>query len=52
MLGRVAWLMDEEGRSEEFSLLGGPLHRLGVRLGLVRGGTNSLPLGLALGPLV
>lgn len=33
----------------EFSLLGGPLHRLGGRLGLVRRGTNSIPLGLALG---
>jgi hypothetical protein len=33
----------------EFSLLGGPLHRLGCRLGLVRQGCNTLPLGLALG---
>ena len=32
-----------------FSLFGGPLHRLGLRLGLVRGGTNTVPLGLALG---
>jgi hypothetical protein len=32
-----------------FSLLGGPLHRLGCRLGLVRGGTNTVALGLALG---
>lgn len=31
-----------------FSLLGGPLHRLGARLGLVRGG-NMIKLGLALG---
>jgi hypothetical protein len=31
------------------SLLGGPLHRLGRRLGLVRGDANTLPLGLALG---
>ena len=35
--------------TEEFSLLGGPLHRLGARLGLVRGGTNTVALGLALG---
>lgn len=33
----------------EFSLLGGPLHRLGGRLGLVRGGTDTVPLGVALG---
>ena len=41
--------MKEHGISEEFSLLGGPLHRLGRRLGLVRGGTNTVRLGLALG---
>jgi hypothetical protein len=35
--------------AKEFSLLGGPLHRLGARLGLVRGDTNTVPLGLALG---
>ena len=34
---------------EDFSLLGGPLHRLGCWLGLVRGGTNTVPLGLVLG---
>ena len=33
----------------EFSLLGGPLHRLGRRLNLVRPGPNTLPLGIALG---
>ncbi|HTT09765.1 MAG TPA: hypothetical protein VMG60_02655 [Burkholderiaceae bacterium] len=33
---------------ERLSLLGGPLHRLGRRLGLVRGETDTLPLGLAL----
>jgi hypothetical protein len=33
----------------EFSLLGGPLHRLGCRLGLVRGETNTVWLGAALG---
>ncbi|MEI7900492.1 MAG: hypothetical protein WCK89_09570 [bacterium] len=32
-----------------FSLFGGPLYRLGCRLGLVRGGTNTLGLGVALG---
>ena len=32
----------------EFSLLGGPLHQLGRRLGLVRK-TNTVPLGFALG---
>lgn len=38
-------------RLEEFSLLGGPLHRLGQRLRLVRGKTDTVPLGLALGGL-
>jgi hypothetical protein len=33
----------------DFSLLGGPLHRLGCRLGLVRNGTNTVALGLVLG---
>jgi hypothetical protein len=33
----------------DFSLLGGPLHRLGCRLGLVRDGTNTVALGLVLG---
>jgi hypothetical protein len=33
----------------DLSLLGGPLYRLGNRLGLIRGGTNLAPLGLALG---
>ena len=32
-----------------FSVLGGPLHRAGQRLGLVRGETNTIMLGLALG---
>jgi hypothetical protein len=35
--------------NEDFSLLGGPLYRLGCRLGLVRGGTNTVALGLVLG---
>src|SRR6476619_4610996 len=34
---------------EPFSVLGGPLHRAGRRLGLVRGETNTILLGLALG---
>ena len=34
---------------EEFSLLGGPFHRLGRRLGLVHGRTNTFALGIALG---
>jgi hypothetical protein len=34
---------------EPFSLLGGPLHQLGRRLGLVRDETNTVRLGLALG---
>jgi hypothetical protein len=33
----------------DFSLLGGPLHRLGCRLGLVHDGTNTTALGLVLG---
>jgi len=35
----------------EFSVLGGPLHRLGLRLGLVNHGTNTVKLGIALGLL-
>ncbi len=35
--------------SADFSLLGGPLHQLGRRLGLVRGETNTVLLGLAIG---
>ena len=46
---RVTEIMEARGNFEEFSLLGGPLHRLGIRLGLVRGGTNTVALGLALG---
>ena len=33
----------------KFSLLGGPLHGLGLRAGLVRGSSNTTPLGLVLG---
>jgi len=35
--------------TEGFSLLGGPLHRLACRTGLVRGGTDTTAVGLALG---
>jgi hypothetical protein len=41
--------MEKREDAEDFSLLGGPLHRLGCRLGLVRDGTNTTALGLALG---
>jgi hypothetical protein len=41
--------MEKREGFEDFSLLGGPLHRLGCRLGLVRGGTNTVALGLVLG---
>ncbi len=34
---------------QPFSVLGGPLHRAGQRLGLVRGETNTIMLGLVLG---
>jgi hypothetical protein len=43
--------MEEQGNFEEFSLFGGPLHRLGARLSLVRGKTHAFALGLALGLL-
>jgi hypothetical protein len=41
--------MKDRGGFERFSLLGGPLYRLGCRFGLVRGGTNTTAIGLALG---
>jgi hypothetical protein len=41
--------MTSNSDTVEFSLLGGPLHRLGARLGLVRDDRNTVPLGLALG---
>jgi hypothetical protein len=43
--------MGEAENPEDFSLLGGPLHRLGWRLGLIRGRTNTVALGLVLGLL-
>jgi hypothetical protein len=41
----------KEGEFPEFSLFGGPLQVLGRRLGLVRGKTNTIGLGIALGLL-
>lgn len=41
--------MDPVESPRPFSVLGGPLHRVGQRLGLVRGDTNTIILGLALG---
>jgi hypothetical protein len=43
--------MNENDKIQEFSLFGGPLHQLGCRLGLVRGETNTIRLGFALGML-
>lgn len=37
------------GRFVQLSMLGGPLHRLGRTLGLVRGVSNTRPLGIAIG---
>jgi len=39
----------EDATIPELSLLGGPLQWLGCRLGLIRGDTNTLRLGVALG---
>jgi len=41
--------MERGEGAADFSLLGGPLHRLGCRVGLVRAGTNTTAIGLALG---
>ena len=43
---------EEPGAIEEFSLLGGPLYKLGYRLGLVQEGTNTTRMGLVLGALL
>jgi hypothetical protein len=43
--------MEKSEDLPDFSLLGGPLHRLGCRLGLVRDGTDTIALGLVLGAL-
>ena len=42
-------MMNASDSPQSFSVLGGPLHRAGRRLGLVRGETNTIMLGLALG---
>jgi hypothetical protein len=42
-------MMSETPEAPPLSLLGGPLHRLACRLGLVRHGTNTAALGLAIG---
>jgi hypothetical protein len=39
----------EAGATATFSLLGGPLHRLGLRAGLIRPGGSTAVLGLAIG---
>jgi hypothetical protein len=39
----------EQNDSSQFTLLGGPLHEIGKRLGLVRGHTNTIRLGLVIG---
>jgi len=41
--------MENRETLEDFSLLGGPLYRLGCRLGLVRGRTDTILLGMVLG---
>jgi hypothetical protein len=41
--------MEQPEALQRLSLLGGPLHRIGRRLGLVRGASNSAPLALGLG---
>ena len=43
--------MEQQVNFEQFSLFGGPLHRLGARLGLVCGTRSAFALGLALGLL-
>jgi hypothetical protein len=43
-------LSDARRAHAELSLFGGPLHQLGLRLGLVRGKTNTVLIGLVLGP--
>jgi hypothetical protein len=43
--------MKEDSKIQDFVLFGGPLQRFGCRLGLVRNGTNTFWLGIALGLL-
>jgi hypothetical protein len=42
-------IMPDRTEFEDFSVIGGPLYWLGCRLGLVRGGTNTIAIGVALG---
>jgi hypothetical protein len=42
-------MMKVDTKIPALSLFGGPLHKFGARLGLVRGGTRTFKLGLALG---
>lgn len=44
-------MMKKDEPVPEFSLLGGPLYWIGCRLGLVKGETNTVSLGMALGLL-
>lgn len=44
-------MMKADDKIPELSLLGGPLHWLGSRMGLVRGGTDTVRLGVTLGLL-
>jgi len=46
---RLFALMTERNKITEFSLLGGPLHQLGCRMGLVKDGSATIGLGVALG---
>ena len=48
-LSRSEAMMAPLESSEPFSVLGGPLHHAGRWLGLVRGETNTVLLGIALG---
>lgn len=41
--------MNDHSRVADFSLLGGPLHEMGRRLGLVRGESDTRLVGLAIG---
>lgn len=50
--GRMTQAAADHEAVPDFSLLGGPFHRLGCRLGLIRRGTNTVALGLALGILL
>lgn len=47
-VGSMQTLSEQAPERGSFSLHGGPLHRLGSRLHLVRGGTNTVALGFAI----